>query len=148
MKLIVGPILLSLREIGLSDGQCKGIFENPIDVHFATTFISKHFSLFMNNKNEFQPVNSYNETSAITIPTINQRRKQPCHLLVTESENMKEKPKTQKQITVAFPTTAEGLPHLETFANLSVPSKARKNAKPQKGCGFCGGKGKGEQATN
>ena len=109
MKLIVGPILLSLREIGLSDGQCKGIFENPIDVHFATTFISKHFSLFMNNKNEFQPVNSYNGTSAITIPTINQRRKQPCHLLVTESENMKEKTKDSETNHSSFPNNSRRL---------------------------------------
>ena len=38
----------------------------------------------------------------------------------------------QKQIPVAFPTTEEDSPPLETFSELSVPSKARKNAKPKK----------------
>ena len=39
---------------------------------------------------------------------------------------MNKKAKTQKQIMVAFPTTAEGSPTLEAFTNLYVPSKAGK----------------------
>ena len=144
----MGSILLSLRDIGLSDGQCRGIFENPSDVHFATTFISNHPYMFINNKNEFQPVNNHTETSAITIPTTNQRRKQPRRSLVPESEKMKKKEKTQKPITVALPTTVEDSTPLKTVADLYVPSEARKNAKPQKGCGFCGSKENEEQVTN
>ena len=79
MKFIMGSILLSLKNIRLSDVQCKGIFENPSDIHFATTFISKHSSIFTNNKNAFQPVNNNTETSATTIHTTNQMRKQPRH---------------------------------------------------------------------
>ena len=99
--------------------------------------------MFMNNNNAFQSVNNHTDTSAITIQTTNQRRKQPHRRLVPERENTKKKAKTQKKITVDPPTTAEDSPPLEKFADLSVPSEARKNAKPQKGCGFCGSKGKG-----
>ena len=93
----MGSILLSLGDIVFYDGQCKVIFENPSDVHFATTFISKHRFMFINNKNSFQPVNNHNDTSAITIPTTIQRRKQPHRQLVPESEKMKKKAKTQKK---------------------------------------------------
>ena len=86
----MGSILLSLRDIILSDGKCKGIFENPGDVNFPTTFVSKHIYMFMNNKNAFQPINNHTETYAITIPTTTQIRKTCCQL-VPESEKMEEK---------------------------------------------------------
>ena len=66
--------------------------------------------MFMTNNNAFQPVNNHANTSAITIPAKTQKIKQPYCRLVPESEKMKKKAKTQKQITVAFPTTSEDSP--------------------------------------
>ena len=104
--------------------------------------------MFINNKNSFQSKDNHTDTSVITNTTITQSIKQPRHQLVPESEKMKNKTKTKKQIRAAFPTTPEDSPPLKTFADLSIPSKVRKNTKPQKGCGFCCIKWKGEQVKN
>ena len=95
-KVIMGSIISSLRDIGLYDVKCKGIFENPDDVYFETTFIPKHCSMFMKNNNKFQPVDNHNDTSEITITNTTQRRKQQHFWQVTEIKNMKKKAKKQK----------------------------------------------------
>ena len=132
----------------MSDGQRKSILKIQ-GILFLQPCSSPSIVLCLwTINNAFKHINHHTDTSAITITTTTKRIKQPHRRLVPESKNTKKKSKTQKLIKVSFTTTAEKSPPLETFADLPVPHKARKNKNPQKGCGLCGIKEKGEQVKN
>ena len=136
-KFIMWLIILSIRDIGLSDDQCKGSFENPRDVHFATTFIHKHHSMFMNNKNGFQPVNNHTETSEINIPTTTQRRKQPRRRLVPEGERMKKKINDAEKNNGSFPNISRRLTTSRNFHWFVFSFQSKEKTQiHKKGCGF------------